>query len=173
SVTPDYTDICHSEVQFIDESAGGNHYFYWYDDSTIFSMGAEANPIHQYLFDGTHYPMQIVTNEWGCKDTAYNELYIEPFTLYIPNTFTPDGDEFNQSFQPFFSSGYDPYDFTMTIYNRWGEVVFVSHDVNAGWDGTYGGSREIQDGMYNWTIEVKTIANDERVSVQGHVTIIR
>jgi gliding motility-associated-like protein len=97
----------------------------------------------------------------------------EELIFYLPNTFTPDGDEFNQSFQPIFSSGYDPYDFTMTIYNRWGEIVFVSNDVTAGWDGTYGGAKEIQDGTYNWTIEVKTIANDERVMVQGHVNIIR
>jgi len=171
SVTPDYTDICNSEVQFLDESEGADHYFYWYDDSTIFSNGSEANPIHQYLYDGTHYPAQIVTNEWGCKDTAYNKLYIEPFTLFIPNTFTPDGDEFNNTFSAI--SDFYIYEWHMKIYNRWGQVLFETYDISEGWDGTYKGNL-VQDGTYGYTIEYRTCEplNPDHF-ITGHINMLR
>jgi len=96
--------------------------------------------------------------------------------FYIPNCFTPDDDEHNQFFQPIFTSGFDPSDYNLFIYNRWGEVVFESHDATVGWDGSYGGKREInvvQDGVYTWKIEFKTTDTDERKMVVGHVNVIR
>ena len=87
---------------------------------------------------------------------------------YIPNTFTPDGDEFNQLFQPIFTAGYDPYDFNMQIFNRWGEVIYETNDDTVGWDGMYNG-KIVQDGIYTWKIEFKTISSDERIMINGHV----
>ncbi|MGB1508085.1 MAG: gliding motility-associated C-terminal domain-containing protein, partial [Crocinitomicaceae bacterium] len=84
----------------------------------------------------------------------------------------PDGDEFNQIFQPVFTSGFDPYDFNLKIYNRWGQLVFESNDNNQGWDGTYGGEL-VQDGLYTWKIEFKSISNDERFIHTGHVNLLK
>jgi len=93
---------------------------------------------------------------------------------YIPNSFTPDGDDYNQTFKPVFTTGYDVNNFTMLIFNRWGEIVFESHDANAGWDGTYGvDSDKIVEGTYVWKIEFKTSKSDERKSLIGHVTLIK
>ena len=95
---------------------------------------------------------------------------------YVPNTFTPDDDNFNQTFKPIFTSGFDPFDYTLYIFNRWGEIIFESHDANVGWNGTYGSNSEIemvQDGTYTWKIEFKTNANDERKMIIGHVNILR
>ena len=75
------TDICDSEIEFFDKSIGGYSYLYLFDDSTFIST--EQNPIHLYYSDGTKYPMQIVTNEWGCKDSSFQKLYIEMFQTYI------------------------------------------------------------------------------------------
>lgn len=171
SVTPDFTDICHSEVQMIDESVGASEYFYWYDDSTIFYMGEDPNPIHQYLFDGTHYPMQVVTNEWGCKDTAYSELYIEPWSVFIPNTFTPDGDEFNNVFVA--EHWLDVHEWEMRVYNRWGQVIFESFDSSEGWDGTFKG-QYVQDGTYGYTLRYKTCEplNPDHF-ISGHINVLR
>ena len=171
AVTPDYTDICNSVVEFIDQSVGGDRFFYWYDDSTIFSNGTEANPTHQYLFDGTHYPMQIVINEWGCKDTAYSELYIEPFTLYIPNAFTPDGDEFNNTFNAI--TDFYIYEWHLKVYNRWGQVLFETYDVDQVWDGTYKGQL-VQDGTYGYTIQYRTCEplNPDHFTT-GHINMLR
>ena len=91
---------------------------------------------------------------------------------YVPNTFTPDGDGFNQTFQPVFTDGFDPYDFNLFIFNRWGEMIWESHDASIGWDGTYNG-KTVQSGTYVWKIEFKTIKNDERKMITGHVNLIR
>lgn len=171
SVTPPYTDICASEIQMIDASEGAESYFYWFDDSTFFSNGPESNPSHQYLYAGSHYPMQVVTNEWGCKDTAYSSLFIEPFTLFVPNTFTPDGDQFNNTFEAFSDFYID--EWHLKIYNRWGQVLFESFDINTTWDGTFNGSI-VQDGTYGYTIQYRTCEplNPDR-EFSGHINVLR
>jgi gliding motility-associated-like protein len=92
--------------------------------------------------------------------------------IFIPNTFTPDGDEVNQVWQPIFTQGYDPYDFKMTVLNRWGEIVWVSNDVSIGWDGSYNG-KMCQEGVYTWIVEFGVLENDKRVVKHGHLTLIR
>jgi gliding motility-associated-like protein len=172
SVTPDYTDICNSEVQFIDESQGGYAYFYWFDDSTIFYNGYDPNPTHQYLFDGNHFPTQIVTNEWGCRDTARSQVTIEPFTLYIPNTFTPDGDERNNIFKAV--NYLYIYEWELKVYNRWGQIIFESEDVDEGWDGTLKNGQYAQDGTYGYTIRYRTcepLKPDKFIT--GHINLLR
>ena len=171
SVTPDFTDICNSEVQMIDESVGADEFFYWYDDSTIFYSGTDPNPVHQYLYDGMHYPYQVAINEWGCKDTASSQLYIEPWSVFIPNTFTPDGDEFNNIFVA--EHWLDVSEWEMRVYNRWGQVIFESFDSSEGWDGTYEG-KYVQDGTYGYTLRYKTCEplNPDHF-ITGHVNVLR
>lgn len=92
--------------------------------------------------------------------------------FYVPNTFTPNGDEFNQTFKPIFSTGYDPYNYSMTIYNRWGEVVWESYDHSVGWDGSYNGEL-VQDGVYTWALIFMIRGSGESVNRTGHVTLVR
>jgi gliding motility-associated-like protein len=62
----------------------------------------------------------------------------------------------------------------MFIYDRWGEVVFESHDASVGWDGTYTQTKGIvMDGTYVWTIEFKVTQTSERKKIQGHVNVLR
>ena len=85
----------------------------------------------------------------GCVDSISMLISThEELIFYLPNTFTPDGDEFNQSFQPFFSSGYDPYDFTMTIYNRWGRVVYKTLNYDNTWNGVNMKGKKVAAGTY-------------------------
>lgn len=82
------------------------------------------------------YDVQLVTtSDLGCADTIDYDLIILPEVLvYAPNSFTPDGDEFNQNWRVFME-GIDTYDFELLLYNRWGEIIWESHDINVGWDG--------------------------------------
>lgn len=171
SVTPDFTDICNSVVQMIDESVGAVEYFYWYDDSTFFYIGEDGSPAHQYLYAGTHYPRQIVTNEWGCKDTARSQVIIEPWSVFIPNTFTPHGDEYNNVFVA--EHWLDVSEWEMRVFNRWGQVIFESYDSSNGWDGTYNG-QYVQDGTYGYTLRYKTCEplNPDHF-ITGHINVLR
>jgi gliding motility-associated-like protein len=124
---------------------------------------------------GTYDVELIAYSPLGCNDTAYATIQVtEEVIFYVPNTFTPDDDDHNPTFQPVFSSGYDPFDFTLLIFNRWGEIIFESHNADIGWDGTYGEGRSLaQDGAYTWKIEFKTTASDERKVVVGHVNMMK
>lgn len=95
---------------------------------------------------------------------------------YIPNTFTPDANAFNQEFKPVFTSGFSPNSYEMIIFNRWGEKVFESRDSNIGWPGTYGlgnGLNHCQDGVYTYKISYKSATKDKRSVITGHVNLLR
>lgn len=119
--------------------------------------------------------MLVASNTIGCYDTTYLIVRIDEVQLfYVPNTFTPDGDQFNQTFKPVISSGIDVYNYSLTIYNRWGELIFESHDTNVGWDGiSYRTGILCQDGTYVWKIELKSRSMDERKIIHGTVNLIR
>lgn len=162
-----------SDVTFLNTSFGATSYEW--------DLGNDLGPVYTEEPSVT-YPPQVSTSysvtlyalsPLGCIDSMTREIfYREDVIFYVPNTFTPDGDEYNQVFQPVFTSGYDPYDFEMLIFNRWGEVIFETHDDTIGWDGTYNG-KKVATGMYTWKIEFKTIYTDERIMVNGHVNLLK
>ena len=92
--------------------------------------------------------------------------------IFIPNTFTPDGDEVNQIWQPVFTEGYDPFDFNMKVLNRWGQIVWESNDASQGWDGTYLG-KECPDGVYTWIVTFGTKESGKKSVKHGHLTLVR
>lgn len=127
-----------------------------------------------YPFDSPGlFPVTLtVVNEWGCTDSILKYVTIvSDIIVYAPNTFTPDDDEFNQDWF-MHVSGIDIYDFDLFIYNRWGEVVWESHDPSVAWDGTYKG-KVVQDGTYTWIMKCADILNDDKYTFNGHISIIR
>ncbi|TXI83936.1 MAG: PKD domain-containing protein [Crocinitomicaceae bacterium] len=169
SVDPLITDICNAEINFTDLSSGAISYYYNFDD--VGQASTAQNPSFTYTTSGQKRPMQIVTNQFGCTDTSYQNLFIEPFTVYIPNTFTPDGNEFNGIFDAVI---YLPvYEWKFQIFNRWGELLFSSDDPELGWDGTYNGEI-VKDDTYTYKLTYKSCEdiNKEQI-ITGHVNLLR
>ena len=164
-------------VDFNNTSVNATQYIWNFGDTS--PLSTEENPSHDYTGNeiGTYDVSLIAISPAGCSDTAYSSIQIyEEVIFYVPNTFTPDDDTYNPTFKPIFTSGYDPFDYTLYIFDRWGEVIFESHNTEIGWDGTYGSNQEIemvQDGTYTWKIEFKVTKNDERRMEIGHVNVIR
>ena len=161
-----------TEVEFTNTSINATSYLWDFGDGL--PNESIENPVHVFPEAYAGYSVTLYAfNNAGCVDSAYLTIQVEELLIYyIPNAFTPDGDEFNQTFKPIFTSGYDPFDYNLYIYNRWGELVFESHDTNIGWDGTFNGQM-IQDGVYVWKVDFKTIMSDERVMDVGHVNLLR
>jgi len=160
-------------VDFMNTSANATSYVWDFGDGS--PLSTTANPEHVYPSDisASYTVTLIAVSPNGCRDTTAREIgMIEELLFFIPNTFTPDGDQYNQVFQPVFTSGFDPFDFTLLIYNRWGELIFESHDASIGWDGNYGNTM-CTPGTYTWKIEVKTSENDERKMFVGHVNLLK
>ena len=113
-----------------------------------------------------------VTNEDGCTDSITNFIQVhEEVLLYAPNTFTPDGDKFNQIWKVF-AVGLDPEKFELQLFNRWGEMVFQTKDVNEGWDAIYKG-KEVQEGTFNWSVFAGNKYDDNKYIYRGSVNVIR
>lgn len=173
TANPLSTDILDGEITFENESQGATGYTWNFDDGSpetnVFS------PTHQFpTLDPATYAVQLVATIYpGCSDTIRKAVeVIEDVVYFIPNTFTPDNDELNNTFQPVFVMGYDPADFNMKIFNRWGETIYETNDADLGWDGSYGG-KIVPTGTYTWKIEFKTSITDERITINGHVTLLR
>jgi gliding motility-associated-like protein len=89
--------------------------------------------------------------------------------LVMPNVFTPGGDDVNDVFLPVEASYVE--EASLVILNRWGEKVFETQDLSAGWDGSVSG-KPVDDGTYFWIIEY-TDALKERKVMHGFVEVRR
>lgn len=157
--------------QTINGSANATSYSWDFGDGQTSTATA---PQVTYTEDPANYTIMLIANNPGnCPDTAYLTVVIEEeLIFYVPNAFTPDGDEFNNSFLPIFTSGFDPYSYSLSIYNRWGEILFESKDHKVGWDGTYD-DKLCPVGTYTWTISFKDSKSDKKITKTGHVEIIK
>ena len=116
------------------------------------------------------YWLQI--SEGACKilDTINVIGGYENSLLWVPNTFTPNGDELNETFKPI---GTDITSFNMKIYNRWGEKIFETSNPNTGWNGMYKG-QIAECATYIWLIEYTTsCSKNSSFRKSGQVTILR
>ena len=158
-----------------DNSIGSANYYWDFGDGSMPSTTNDPNhdfpayPPNSYIISLT------TTSEHGCVDTLTQTVIVHPsLMIYIPNTFTPDGDQFNQTWLPIFSENVDPYQYDLTLFDRWGETIWESHNLSVGWDGTYGqDGLKVQDGIYTYKIvyKLKTTAKHELIT--GHVNLIR
>ncbi len=121
----------------------------------------------------TTYTLQI-TDEAGCSNEAQVTVYVlqpecdAPY-IFIPNAFTPNGDGDNDLFRVRTSSMIT--DFYFVIYNRWGEQIFETRNLNDSWDGTFKG-RELSPDVYGFYVQIRCADNDEFFK-KGNVTLIR
>ena len=161
-----------STVDFTNQSTDAVTYTWTFDN-----LGSTSEEDPQFTFpsdkQGTYTICLEARNEIGCTDETCSEITIkEDLVFYIPNAFTPDGDNFNEVFKPIFTSGFDPYDYHFTIFNRWGEMVFESYNSAYGWDGTYGEAL-VEDGVYIWTVDFRDKYTDRRYFRQGHTIVLQ
>lgn len=162
-----------TDVLFTNYSSDGYSY-QWSFEQGVPATSTQTN-VKVAFPDGEtgSYDVQLITtSELGCTDTMDYELIVFPeVLLYAPNTFTPDGDEFNQGWRVYME-GIDIFDFELLIFNRWGEVIWESHDIDALWYGTYDG-KPLQQGTYQWIIRATDVLNDNKYEYNGHINLIK
>jgi gliding motility-associated-like protein len=114
----------------------------------------------------------IATNEFGCTDTTSQFIQVENVVLlYVPTAFTPNGDADNNTFSPVIGAGVKLDTYRLYIFNRWGEIVYETTDIEAGWDGK-NKNMDCPDGTYIWKIEFKA-SNSINEQHSGQVSLIR
>lgn len=174
NMTANPTTIFETRIGMLDNSSSDVVDWQWSAIGAEPNQSTAANPIFHYPEGvvGTYEVTLIVETNEGCVDTITKLLsVISDIIFYAPNTFTPDGDEFNQTWK-FFVQGVDEYNFELLIFDRWGELVWETHDVNSTWDGTYNG-RIAPFGTYTWVARVKDIYSDAKKTYTGSINLIR
>jgi gliding motility-associated-like protein len=172
TVNPQIMSSINPSAQFTNTSIGS--------ESQSWDFGGETgnsnleNPVHTYPEEAGNYLVTlVVANENGCTDTITQMVSVENEPIYyVPNTFTPDGDLFNETFRPVFTAGFDIYQYSFVVFNRWGEVLFESKNSKIGWDGTYGG-QPVPQGTYIYQIQFKELSRDKRNIIRGHFNLLR
>jgi gliding motility-associated-like protein len=177
-----YTDL--TLVNFNNNSQHAVTYDWDFGD---FSISSSTNPSHYFPETPGDYSVTLTAyNEAGCFNSTSMIITIEEqLNIYIPNTFTPNQDEYNNVFIPILTTGFKKDNYHFTIYNRWGEIVFESYDPEVGWDGSYQGiftrnklfvrnvTQEIcQDGTYIWTLEIEETQSARIRKLIGHVNLL-
>ena len=153
------------EITFSNTSINATPFLWSFGDST-YSM--ELNPSHIYNNPGIYDVMLIVEDVNQCIDSISKKLIIYyDFILYVPTAFTPNNDGYNDTFGPngFRMEKYKSYLFQ--VYNKWGEIIFETTDVNEKWDGSGANT-----GVYSWVL----ILTDELEEIRkrnGRVTLVR
>lgn len=158
-------------VNIYDRSVGASLIYYTSGHGQNM-MGPNAHFVYE--SEGNFTITQFVENEFGCRDTAQKQLKTEPvITFYVPNAFTPNSDGANDEFLCF---GLNIKDFRMEIYNRWGELVFESNDINRGWNGRLfnQNDQEIsQMDVYAFVVYVTDTFDNPRRRIDGTVTLVK
>ncbi|MBL4862308.1 MAG: gliding motility-associated C-terminal domain-containing protein, partial [Crocinitomicaceae bacterium] len=106
------------------------------------------------------------------RSLSNERCIVLPPTIYIPNAFSPDGDEFNQIFSPVVSD-FDPTDYAFTVFNRWGQPMFRTTVPGVGWDGMVNNTGQMAaTGTYLYMLILKD-GNGLEVIKRGHVTLLK
>ncbi|MCB9197095.1 MAG: gliding motility-associated C-terminal domain-containing protein [Flavobacteriales bacterium] len=144
-------------------TTNGNYYFWTQSDSLLCDsclnvlVKPEETTIYTFNTEDIH----------GCKNLDTITVYLDG-TLYVPNTFTPNGDGVNDYFKVV---ARDVHDYQLYIFNRWGQLIFDSQDTEATWDGKYKGDPVVID-AYIWKIYFLDNQNHPHDYI-GHVNVIR
>ena len=154
---------------FHNNSSGANHFTWFFGDNDSTNKDNMDTVIHQYQYTGTFNACLVAYNQYGCADTACQEVesLINPL-LDVPNAFTPGRFGQNSIIRV---QGFGIIAMTWKIYNRYGQVVFLSNVPGDGWDGSYSGKPQ-PIGVYAYTLEA-TFNDGTKTTRKGDITLIR
>jgi gliding motility-associated-like protein/uncharacterized repeat protein (TIGR01451 family) len=169
-LSPNYVGIASPDVEITNLTTGGDTYSWSFGDTVVYNYFQPGIVTYPTYVSDQYYVSLIAYNDNGCVDSTFRIINFDnSLVIYVPNVFTPDGDEFNNVFKPIFAAPVASYN--LKIYNRWGEILFESNDTEVGWDGTYNGAL-VQDGAYTWDILVTTFET-RTYRKQGTVNVLR
>lgn len=166
--SPQYITQFKNGVQFTSKSKNVDRYQWNIEDF----ITPARDPYVEFKDTGYQKIMHIAINENGCRDTLIKKLDVIPMTtFFMPNAFTPNGDEKNDLFK---GKGFTQniLDFEMVIFNRWGEKVYETKEINEGWDGKLPGGSDAPTGNYTYKVKYRAVRNFEK-ELRGNLLLIR
>jgi gliding motility-associated-like protein len=166
--SPTRTTILETTIELMESSISAETHYWTFGDGKFSAMSSPEN--HTYT-DSGRYQIKLFTTTFKgkCKDSMIQEIIVEqPKLVYIPNTFTPNNDGMNDVFK---FEGEGIKNLEMSIYDRWGNLVFYTNDKNKGWDGKRNGEL-VQIDTYVYLIIANDVKNHDH-TYRGILNLIR
>jgi gliding motility-associated-like protein len=171
------TDIDDPSFTFLNTTEGSIANLNWSIEGSSIEDLEEIN--HTFQDTGTYEVGLFITNDFGCSDSILQSVTVNPvYDIIIPNAFTPTDSGDNGLYDPSSTSNsiFYPFadyveNFRMSIFNRWGELIFETKNINYGWNGTYRGSPCPQD-VYVYKAEFE-FSDGHKVTKTGDITLFR
>lgn len=171
-LSADKDTIVQYETTVLHANPSETEVFLWSPSQTL-SSATSLNPVASPLQTTTYTFTVIDDQNPACRFDSTITIYVLDYicadpSIFVPNAFTPNTDGSNDVL---FLRGNMLKDIYFTIYNRWGEKVFETFDVNKGWDGQYKG-RPCDPGVFDYYLKA-TCPNQEKIFTKGNITLIR
>ncbi len=149
---PSVSSILNPEIYFENLSQGADYAVWFFGDG---DSSSTYHGLHRYQSVAASYQVDLVAvTRYGCKDTSSQRVMInEAITLYMPTAFSPDGDYQNELFMVK-GVGLREEGFLLSVYDRWGEVMFETTDLHKGWDGKSPLGVYVKPGVYSYIVKV-------------------
>ena len=166
---PQITTIDDPIIYFENYSIGASSYQWDFGDGY---SSTDYSPSHKYDLPGVYYVVLSVSDQYGCTDTVGGEIIIRDiFTIYLPNTFTPNENDLNDRYI-IIGNNIDPSYFEMRIFNRWGKELFYTTDINQGWNGNFNGE-PVPEGVYVVKVSFKILGFNEVKYIVKEIVVLR
>lgn len=168
--SPESPDNFNAEVSFTDFSERAERWSWQFEGRFL---SAQQNPMHAFRDTGLQEVRLVITHPLGCRDTAVQFVDVQPkATFFLPNAFSPNDDGINEVYKgKGFLRGVTG--FQLSIWNRWGEVVFETEDPEEGWNGRFSNAgKPAPQGVYYARVNYRS-PRGEPVELKGVVTLIR
>ena len=166
-----HPDVIDNQSEITSTATGATGFQYTISDGTT-----NSQPDFSHTFNSdqaaTYTIVQIVVNGFGCRDTFIQVLELNPaFTFYIPNAFTPNGDGTNDFFN---GKGIGIKEYSLWVFDRWGNQVYFTNSLSGGWDGTFSGNGQevsLQD-VFVWVVALRDDKNQQH-DYKGVVSLVK
>ena len=170
SYTPKQPSNFNPTVNFIDESTGASSWSWMFGE---LGNSIRQNPSFTFRDTGLQTIQLVVTHPSGCADTVIQTIDVEPQVRYfLPNAFTPNNDDLNDYFggKGVFAGMEN---FSFSIWNRWGEMIFETTDPNIGWNGQKNNVGKLSpNGVYVVLVSYRDPRGNKH-ELKGFATLIR
>jgi gliding motility-associated-like protein len=168
-LNPEVVNLLSADIKFTDLST--NNVVAWNWNFGDGQSSNEQNPTHLYGDTGTFTIHLLVTTDKGCTDETMRQLIVEPdFMFYVPNAFSPNDDGRNDFFRGY-GEGINWDTYQMSIFDRWGELIYYTENIDKPWDGTYK-EAPVEVSVYVWKIRFYDVKGESH-DYYGHVTLVR
>jgi len=154
-------------VDFLNTSTNANAYSWNFGDNS--SLSTDTNATHTFVSSGSYPVTLTATDTNGCVSTYVDTIEVINSELYIPNVFSPNGDNVNEEFNV---QGEGITGINGTITNRWGKEIATWNTLTKGWSGNSSDGEKVPAGVYFYIIQLN-YANGTVKKLNGHVTVVR